>query len=190
MREFLLAPPAPRCCSCAVNLSTLWRAFRGGPVRSAAEEFALPETIVSMKIPPEKTRALRPEDQFLISYPRVPRLGMSDHVAVHGHQPDEVLLASQQLGLEPMQRGGQGRTPVPSLRRADQAERRISRGTSRVIQVFVAGQAAVDRLPQEIRQRELRVQSVAGVAQVLGLFGPEVYAIQYVPTFHREHERP
>jgi hypothetical protein len=48
----------------------------------------------------------------------VPRLAMSDHIAVHGHQPDEVLLASQQLGLEPMQRGGQGRTPVPSLRRS------------------------------------------------------------------------
>ena len=98
----------------------------------------------------------------------VPRLGLSDHVAVHGHQPDEVLLASQQLGLEPMQRRGQRRTPVPPLRRSDQAKRRIGRETGRVVEVFVAGQAAVDRLPQEIGQRELRVQSVAGVAQVLG----------------------
>ena len=30
-----------------------------------------------------------------------PTSRLSDHVAVHGHQPDEVLLARQQLGLEP-----------------------------------------------------------------------------------------
>ena len=46
----------------------------------------------------------------------VQRLGLSDQVAVHGHQPDEVLLAGQQLGLEPMQRRGQRRAPVPPLR--------------------------------------------------------------------------
>ena len=67
-----------------------------------------------------------------------------------------------------MQRRGQRRTPVPPFRRSDQAKRRIGRETGRVVEVFVARQAAVDRLPQEIRQRELRVQSVAGVAQVLG----------------------
>ena len=44
------------------------------------------------------------------------RLRLSDQLAVHGHQPDEVLLASQQLGLEPMQRGSQRRTPVPPFR--------------------------------------------------------------------------
>lgn len=38
----------------------------------------------------------------------------------------------------------------------------------RVVEVFVARQAAVDRLPQEIRQRKLGVQSAAGVAQVFG----------------------
>jgi hypothetical protein len=37
-----------------------------------------------------------------------------------------------------------------------------------VVEVFVACQAAVDRLSQEIRQRELGVQPVAGVAQVRG----------------------
>ena len=35
-----------------------------------------------------------------------------------------------------------------------------------VIEIPIAGQAAVDRLPQQIRQPELRVQAVAGVAQV------------------------
>ena len=67
-----------------------------------------------------------------------------------------------------MQRRGQRRTPVPTLRRTNEAERGLGRETRRVVEVFVARQAAVDRLPQEIRQRELGVQSVAGVAQVLG----------------------
>jgi hypothetical protein len=46
----------------------------------------------------------------------VQRLGLPNHVAVHGHQSDEVLLARQQLGLEPVQGGRQRRTPIPSLR--------------------------------------------------------------------------
>lgn len=42
----------------------------------------------------------------------VQRLGLSDHVAVHGHQPHEVFFTGQQLGLEPMQRRRQRRTAV------------------------------------------------------------------------------
>src|SRR4051794_9864197 len=67
-----------------------------------------------------------------------------------------------------MERGRQRRTPVLPLWGANEAERRIGRETRRVVEVFVTRQAAVDRLPQEIRQSELRVQSVAGVAQVPG----------------------
>ena len=37
-----------------------------------------------------------------------------------------------------------------------------------VVEVFVAREPAVDRLPQEIRQAELRVQPLSRVAQVLG----------------------
>ena len=33
---------------------------------------------------------------------RIQRLGLCEHIAVHGHQPHEILLTSQQLGLEPM----------------------------------------------------------------------------------------
>ena len=67
-----------------------------------------------------------------------------------------------------MQRRGQRRAPVPPRRRADQAECRVGGESYRVVEVFVARQTAVHRLPQEIGQPELRVQSVARVTQVRG----------------------
>ena len=94
-------------------------------------------------------------------------LGLCKHVPVHGPQPDEILLVGQQLCLEPMQRRCQRRTPVPHLRRPDEAKRRVRRHAHRVVEIFVAREPAVDRLPQEIRQAELRVQPLSGVAQVL-----------------------
>jgi hypothetical protein len=78
----------------------------------------------------------------------VQRLGLSDHVAVHGHQPHEVFFTGQELGLEPMQRRRQCCASVPDLRRTDQAKRRVRREAWRVIEVLIPGQAAVDRLPQ------------------------------------------
>ena len=53
-------------------------------------------------------------------------------------------------------------------RRPDQTKGRIGRETLRVVEVFVARQAAVHRLPQEIGQPELHVPSVASVVQVRG----------------------
>ena len=79
-------------------------------------------------------------------------LGLCEHLPVHGHQPDEILLSGQQLGLEPMQRRRQRRTPVPDLRRPDETKCRVRRHAHRVVEVFVAREPAVDRLPQEIRQ--------------------------------------
>jgi hypothetical protein len=94
-------------------------------------------------------------------------LGLREHVSVHGHQSHEVLLTGQQLGLEPMQRRGQRRASVPPLRRADQAKRWVGGESLRVVEVFIAGQAAVHRLPQQIHQPELGVQSLSAVAEVL-----------------------
>ena len=74
----------------------------------------------------------------------------------------------QRLCLNPMQRRCQRRTPVPELWRPDDAKCRVRRHARRVIEVFVAREPAVDRLPEEIRQAELRVQPLSGVAQVLG----------------------
>ena len=59
----------------------------------------------------------------------VERLCLSDQVAVHRHQPIEVVITGQQLGLEPMQSGRQGCTPVQPRRRPDQTKGRIGRET-------------------------------------------------------------
>ena len=95
-------------------------------------------------------------------------LGLCKHRPVHGPQPDEIRLLGQQLSLEPMQRRCQRRTPVPHLWRPDEAKCRVRRYAHRVVEVFVAREPAVDRLPEEIRQTELGVQPLSGIAQVLG----------------------
>ena len=95
-------------------------------------------------------------------------LSLCEHLPVHGHQPDEILRSGQQLSLEPMQRRGQRATSVPELWRPDETKRRVRRHAHRIVQVFVAREPTVDRLSQEIRQAELGVQALSGVAQVLG----------------------
>ena len=94
-------------------------------------------------------------------------LGLCEHLPVHGPQPDEILLLGQQLGLEPMQRRCQRRTAVPELWRPDEAKGWVRRHPDRVVEVFVTREPAVDRLPQEIRQAELGVQTLSGVVQML-----------------------
>ena len=39
--------------------------------------------------------------------------GLREHVPVQSHQPNEISLTGEQLGLEPMQGRRQGRSPVP-----------------------------------------------------------------------------
>jgi hypothetical protein len=98
----------------------------------------------------------------------VQEFGLCEQVPVQRDQPHKILLAGQHLGLEPMQRGRQGRTPVPAFRRSDQAKRWVRRQAHGIVEVFVACQAAVDRLPQQIRYAELRIHTVARIAQVVG----------------------
>ena len=71
--------------------------------------------------------------------------GLCEQVPVRSHQPRQMFLASEQLGLEPMQCGRQSRALFPSLWRADQAERGVGREARRVVN-FVARQGAVHRL--------------------------------------------
>ena len=44
------------------------------------------------------------------------QLGLREQLPVDGHQPDEILLLGEQLGLEPTQRRGQRRPAGPDLR--------------------------------------------------------------------------
>ncbi len=62
---------------------------------------------------------------------------------------------------------GQRRTPVPDFLRTDQSERRVRCQSFGVVEILVARQAAVDRLPQQIGQRELLVLALSRVAQLL-----------------------
>src|SRR5262249_37734893 len=82
-------------------------------------------------------------------------------------QPNKILLLGQQLRLEPVQRRRQRRTPVRDLRRPDQTERRVSSESLRIVEVLITRQAAVDRLPQQVREDELPVQALSGILQVL-----------------------
>ena len=97
----------------------------------------------------------------------VERLRLPDQLSVQCQQPQQVLFARQHLRLEAVQRRGQGRTAIPDLLRADQAKRRVSRHSDGVVDVLVARQAAVDRLPQQISERELLVCALPGVAEML-----------------------
>ena len=51
--------------------------------------------------------------------------------------------------------------------RPDEAKGWVRRHPDRVVEVFVTREPAVDRLPQEIRQAELGVQTLSGVVQML-----------------------
>ncbi len=67
-----------------------------------------------------------------------------------------------------MQRRCQRRTPVPALWRPDETKCWVCRHAPRVVEIFVAREATVDRLPQEIHHAELGVHPLSGIAQVLG----------------------
>ena len=82
-------------------------------------------------------------------------------------QAAEVLLLGQHLGLEGLQAGGQRRTPLPDLLRADQSEGRILAQPLGVIEILVARQAAVHRLPQQVGKGQLSVLTLTRIRQVL-----------------------
>ncbi len=78
----------------------------------------------------------------------VETFGLPKRLPVQRHQPDQILFLGQQLSLEPVQGRGQRRATVPDPLRTDQSERRIGCESFSVIEVLVARQAAVNRLPQ------------------------------------------
>src|SRR5712692_5405464 len=123
------------------------------PVVGAALLLTMNRTLASVHVEPNAVGAIK-------------RLGLPQRLPVQRHQPDQILFPGQQFGLEPVQGLGQRRAPVTDPRRADQSERRVGCGSFGVVEVLVARQAAVDRLPQQIRQRELLIQALSRAAQL------------------------
>src|ERR1035441_4706647 len=83
----------------------------------------------------------------------------------------------QYLGLKPMEPGGKRRAAIPDLLRANQAKGWVLGKALRVVEIFITGQAAVDRLAQQIRQRQLRIPAATGIGQIVGdqLAQPETF---------------
>ena len=80
-------------------------------------------------------------------------------------QSREVLLLGQHL--EGSQSGGQRCPSIPDLFGADQPEGRVAGESLGIVEVFVACQAAVDGLPQQVGEEELRTLLTAQVRQML-----------------------
>ena len=76
---------------------------------------------------------------------------------VNTRKAAEILGLRQNLSLKPMQPRRQGGPAVANILRAKQAEGWVLRKTLLVVEVLITSQAAVDRLAQQIRQRQLRV---------------------------------
>ena len=72
----------------------------------------------------------------------------ADEFAVDAVQAAEVLLVGQHLGLERLQPGGQRCPTIPNPLGTDQPERWILREPLGVVDVFIAGDTAIDGLAQ------------------------------------------
>ena len=77
----------------------------------------------------------------------------------------EVRLAGQPLGLEAAHLAGRGRPPVQPSAADDGAHRRITREPLGIVDVFVAGEAAVDRLAQQAEQPVADVLAAAALGE-------------------------
>src|ERR1035437_1274092 len=94
------------------------------------------------------------------------RSRFEDQCRAEPRQPGEVRVFGQHLGLETLQPRGKSGASIPALFRADQPEGRVLGEPLGVVEVFVASQAAIDRLPQQVGEAKLRVLPTA-VRQIL-----------------------
>jgi hypothetical protein len=87
------------------------------------------------------------------------------------------LLLGQHFRLERLQARSQRRPTLPNLVGTDQPEGRVSGEALGVVYILIPGQPAVDRLPQQVGQRQLDILAPPGIAQVA------VYEFAQAETF-------
>ena len=80
----------------------------------------------------------------------------------------EVRLAREPLGLEAAHLAGRGRRPIDPLPAHDGAHSRIAGEPFGIVDVFIAGEAAVDRLAQQAEQPVANVLSAPTLAERRG----------------------
>jgi hypothetical protein len=89
-----------------------------------------------------------------------------DQGRIEASQALVVPLLREDIRLEPVECRGERDARVPPLARGQHAKRRILGQPFGVVGVFVAGQAAVDRLAEEVRQGELPIVSGTRIGEV------------------------
>jgi hypothetical protein len=94
------------------------------------------------------------------------RSRFEDQCRAEPRQPGEVRVFGQYLGLETLQPRGKSDASIPYLFRTDEPEGRVLGKPLGVVEVFVASQATIDRLPQQVGEAKLRVLPTA-VRQML-----------------------
>jgi hypothetical protein len=87
---------------------------------------------------------------------------MLNQIRVHASQTLVVPLLGEDLRLEPLQRRRQRDARLPSLPRGEHSKRRVLGQPLGVIRVRVPGETAIDRLTNQVGQRELGVAPGAG----------------------------
>ena len=93
-------------------------------------------------------------------------LGLGEQLSVHCHQSEQILFARQhllsKLWIVEVNAAPRSQIFCEPIR----PKRRIDRNPLGVVEVLVARQAAVDRLPHQISERELLVCALPGVGEM------------------------
>ncbi len=80
-------------------------------------------------------------------------------------QGRQVLLRCQPLRLEAPHLTGRGGTTIKALAVHDGSHRRVERQSLGIVDILIPGQTAIDRLPQQARQKVARVLAAPQVRQ-------------------------
>jgi hypothetical protein len=91
---------------------------------------------------------------------------MLNELLVQANEPLVVSLLGEDVGLEPVQRGGERDARVSPLSRRQHPKRRILGESLGVVRLLIPGQTTVDRLTKQIGDWKLGVASGTGIAEM------------------------